>query len=588
MKWVKAIIKDTEVSIAFDENSIHIYNAYTIKDDLKLRGYRWEPADKSWHTSPGDVESEIDVLQNNLSRVDPAPMPRPAGGEAAKFPASCSVVELRSRIDRLIREGLRGQIWVRGVIASQVKNYQWFSYFDLKDEDEQQDIYFNVEVKKNDLERVTGKLRDLGAADALEKDLPVFSLVEVHLSFRNAVDIRLRLLDILPEYTQAKIRNRREITLDKLKEEGVLEKQKRLALPGLVSRVGLITSQQGTSVSDITAGLGAFAGKYSFYFVDTRMEGANAVDSLVRAIDYLEFSAGFPLDAVIIARGGGSEQSLAVFNDYRLCRRVCDCSIPMLTAIGHEKDLAAIEMCSFLTPTPATPSGIGKYLHDRFFDLQLSLSASVQRLIEYFSNIHNREIEKIRGYVKNIPNYAQSFLQLREDRFFALVRRLEQSVSFTVRDQERRIENLLMQALVKEKSYHEAGKKSLRQLVASILARAAAQRGREVKQIEKTILKIDFAKRVRVNREQVRDIRHIGRDILRRTGRTVLEKEKTLQSLADLIKASDPENILKKGFTLTLDGEDRVIKSLVEFGKTGAGRLRFHDGIVKIKKQEEA
>ena len=109
-----------------------------------------------------------------------------------------------------------------------------------------------------------------------------------------------------------------------------------------------------------------------------------------------------------------------------------------------------------------------------------------------------------------------------------------------------------------------------------------------MKQIEKTILKIDFAKRVRVNREQVRDIRHIGRDILRRTGRTVLEKEKTLQSLADLIKASDPENILKKGFTLTLDGEDRVIKSLVEFGKTGAGRLRFHDGIVKIKKQEEA
>lgn len=564
MKWVTAVIKGNEVSIAFDENSIHIYNAFPIKDDLKLRGYRWNPNDKSWHTTPGNVATEMEVLKNNLQQTSLVSKEN-RGAELAKFPTSCSVVELRNRIDRLIHEGLRGQIWVRGIIASQVKNYQWYSYFDLKDEDENQDIYFNVEVKKSDLDQVTGKLRDAGIADFLDKDLPVFCLVEVHLSFRNAVDVRLRIIDILPEYTQAKIRNQREITLDKLQEEGILEKQKRLRLPVLISRVGLITSQQGTSIRDITAGLNILKNKYDFYFVDTRMEGVNALESIIRAVDFLENHPGPGLDAIIIARGGGSEQSLAVFNDYRLCSRICNCNIPILTAIGHEKDISAAEICSFLTPTPATPSGLGKYLHDRFVDLQLQLSDSMQRLIHHFSNLHNREMEKIKAFIKNIPIYGQNLLQLKEDRFFALIRSFEQSASFTVRDQERRIEKLAIQ----------------------VLTLAAACQKREKKQVKKTILKIDFQKRKKTHDMLVKEIRHSAQNIIRQSKKVILDKERNLQSLFELVKASDPENILKKGFTLTLDNEDRVIKNLQQFNQVFDARLRFHDGIVKIKKKEE-
>jgi hypothetical protein len=234
MKWVTLTINGTDVSVAFDENSIHIYNAYPIKDDLKLRGYRWNPTDKSWLIRPGtesEVSSEIEKLKNNLRASTPVaqstfvqPVERP---ELAKFPDSYSVADLRNRIDRLIREGIRGNTWVRGVIASDVKNYQWASYLDLKDEDEKLDIFFRVEIKKANLEKINRKLNDSGVAQSLEKDLPIFCNVEVYLPLRNVVDVRLSLLDILPEYTQAKIRNQREITLDKLKEEGILENQKK-------------------------------------------------------------------------------------------------------------------------------------------------------------------------------------------------------------------------------------------------------------------------------------------------------------------------------------------------------------------------
>ncbi len=586
MKWVSFVIKGTEVNVAFDENSIHIYNAFPIKDDLKMRGYRWDAGDKSWHTNPTDVETELEVLKNDLQQVSPVSISS-RGGELAKFPGSCSVAELRNRIDYLIQAGLKGKIWVRGLVASQVNKYTWLSYFDLKDEDEALDIYFKMEVKTADLERINEKLRESGVAEFLDKDLPIFALVEVHLSLRNAVDIRLRLLDILPEYTQARIRNQREITLDRLKQEGVLENQKRLTLPRLIFNLGLVTSDQGTSIQDILAGLSPFEKKYQFYFIDTRMEGVNAVGSVIHAIDYLEHDPGLHLDAIIIARGGGSEQSLAVFNDYRLCRRVCDCGIPILTAIGHEKDLSAVEVCSHLTPTPATPSGLGKCLQDRFANLQQQLSETAQKLIAYFFSFHNQELEKIRSFIKNIPTQVRSFLKLKEDRYLALVRSLEQAVSFFVRDQQRRIENLLMQVLARDKSSYEVGRKSIQRMMASILSRTRVLHQRAQVQVEKTISRIDFQKRRKVNELLVREIHRLSLNLVQRSRKVILDKEKALQNLVDLVLASDPENILKKGFTLTLDMNDRVIKSLQEFNRAHHPRLRFHDGIVKIKKEEE-
>lgn len=587
MKWVSLIINGAEVSVAFDENSIHIYNAYPIKDDLKLRGYRWNPTDKSWlirHGTESEVTSEIEKLKTNLRASAPSapassassassaapatpampfkPVDRP---ELAKFPDSYSVADLRNRIDRLIRDGIRGNTWVRGVIASEVKNYQWASYLDLKDEDEKLDIFFRVEIKKANLEKINRKLKESGVAQALEKDLPVFCNVEVYLPLRNVIDVRLSLLDILPEYTQAKIRNQREITLDTLKAEGILENQKKLLAPVLISRIGLITSGQGTSIRDIDAGLHPYGNKYRFFFVDSRMEGANAVDMIIRALDFLENHSEIALDAVIIARGGGSEQSLAIFNDLRLCRRVCQAHIPILTAIGHEKDLSAIEQCSWLTPTPATPSGIGKYLQDRYVNLQEQLSITVTRLIHHFSNVQLREMEKINAYLRNIPARVSGYIRQREERFFSRLRGLEQSVSYTVRDQGRRITVLTRQ----------------------LLEKTAALRQRELKQVEKTILKLDFEKRRRDSRKQQEEIRHKARNLLAQALKNFNDAREDIEVRKQLVQANDPQNILEKGFTLTLDEADRVIKSLKEFVQKERAILKFHDGAARVKNESK-
>jgi len=566
MNWVTVEINGREISVAFDENSIHIYNAYTIKDDLKMRGYHWNPADKSWHITPGDVDAEMEVLKNDLhSTTAPVKSAVKSFAGPAKFPESYSVADLRNRVDRLIRDGIRGNIWVRGVIASDVKNYKWASYLDLKDEEKNRDIFFRVEVKKNHLEKINRKLEESGVAQSLEKDLPVFCNVEVYLPLRNVVDVRLSLLDILPEYTKSKIRNQREITLDKLKEEEILENQKRLILPAFISRIGLITSEQGTSIEDINAGLHPYGGKYQLFFVDSRMEGATAVDNIIQAITFLENNPEIRLDAIIIARGGGSEQSLAIFNDLRLCRKVCLTAIPILTAIGHEKDITAVELCSWLTPTPSTPSGVGKYLQNRFVALQEQLSSAVTRLIHHFTNVHGREMEKIKAFTRG----------------------LEQSVAFTVRDQERRITSLTGQLVNRYRDLHLKSEKHIGSITALILSRIHVLNQRELKQVEKTILKLDFEKRRRDNRKQQKEVRQKARFLFSQSVKKINDSQKDINARCQLVQASDPQQILKKGFTLTLDKDNQVITTLKEFKRKESAILKFHDGSAKIKKSKE-
>jgi len=565
MKWVKAIINGHEVSVGFDENSIHVYNAYFVKDDLKLRGYRWNAEDKSWTVSPRDVDEELAVLQNDLKPAAPEAAV-PVSGDTAldTFPPSHSVLELRHRIDRLIREGIRGSVWIRGVIASEVKTYAWASYFDLRDEDDQAGVFFRMEVRKDDLGRIAEKLRARGVADSLEKDLPVFLLVEVRLSLRHAVDVRLTVRDILPEFTQARIRNQRDVTLDTLRREGILDRQKHLALPTVLSRLGLITSELGTSIRDIRAGLGVCRDRYQVLVVDTRMEGSGAVASLLRALGRLERLSPAP-EAVIIARGGGSEQSLAVFNDLELCRRVCLFPLPVLTAIGHEKDLSAIEICSHLTPVPATPSGLGHHLQQRFLRLQSELFETVGDLVARVTALRRGGIERLAGILRYWPRQGVALIRRRREGLLERMHAIERSAVFMVRAQQRQVKGRGVDLFQRTRSLMVAGSQTV--------LRAAAR--------------LDFAKRGRENRRAAAQIgEHLER-IRDRVPRRFTAGEREVVSRGDLVRANDPALVLKRGFTLTLDPEDRVMTDAGRFRRLGRARLKFRDGIVPIRKEED-
>lgn len=591
MKIVDTVIMGHKVKIAFDDNSIHIFNAYQIKDDLKLRGYRFNPEDKSWFINPADINKELEVLNGGISEgstdigLSEKVVQEKAGG--IDLPESYSVVQLRNSIEKALNEAIPGKIWLRGVIASEVKNYKWFSYFDLKDEDENIEIYFNVESRRSNIEKITEKLKNSGVSDLLEKDLPVFIQANLKVSSKTQIDVRLELLDILPEYTRAKIKSKLDITIDKLKEEKIFDLQKTLSIPKVVRDIALITSEQGTSIRDIMAGLNPDQKRFNIYFADSRMEGSNAITSVIKALDLLEGHPSLKFDCIILARGGGSEQSLSVFNEYELCRRVCLTNIPVITAIGHEKDLSAVELCSHTTPSPSTPSGIGKFLSQRSKFLSEDLGDLIGKIMLSFSTIQKGETEKVNSFLSHIPAILKTIVKSFRERLSFKVGQIEDNIFFTLNQAGSALNHYTESVIDRGMNVMINENERIKSVNEDIISQIKKKGAFENTILKKSILRIDLSGRIRELGTLRKDLSGKFKQILNIGSRILRTEETKVNMYKEYSEAGDPQKILERGFTLTLDEKNNPITSLSVFRDSKKKKLRFFDGEIFVEEKEE-
>jgi exodeoxyribonuclease VII large subunit len=142
--------------------------------------------------------------------------------------------------------------------------------------------------------------------------------------------------------------------------EGLLELQKRLAMPLLPRTIGVITGEGGKARDDVLAALGrrGWAGRLVWAF--TPVQDRHAAPAIVRALG--DLAAVAEVDAVIVARGGGSLADLLCFCDETLCRTVALLGVPVIASVGHHTDrtlLDDVAAVSCSTPTHAAEAAVG-------------------------------------------------------------------------------------------------------------------------------------------------------------------------------------------------------------------------------------
>ncbi len=145
-----------------------------------------------------------------------------------------------------------------------------------------------------------------------------------------------------------------ENLLSRLRDEGLLDESHKRPMPAFPTTIGIITSREGAALQDIIRAFRrrGYGGRLVLYHAAVQGEGAPA--SLLRALDALE--AEGECQAVIIARGGGSQEDLAAFNDEALARAVYACPVPVVSAVGHEVDYSVLDLVAdarAATPTAA-------------------------------------------------------------------------------------------------------------------------------------------------------------------------------------------------------------------------------------------
>lgn len=209
-------------------------------------------------------------------------------------------------------------------------------------------------------------------------------LVEATVDFHAVYGLSLNITNIDPTYTIGDLAKQRQETIAKLLAEGVMDMNKSLALPTIVRRIAVISSESAAGYGDFRHQLEDGGYRFETTLFPAIMQGEHAPKSIIAALDTIA-NQEEEWDAVVIIRGGGATTDLTCFDDYNLCNHCARFPLPIITGIGHTKDVSVLDMVSF-APLK-TPTAVAQYFVDGRLTQAQRLRDLEQRLRRIAENI---------------------------------------------------------------------------------------------------------------------------------------------------------------------------------------------------------
>jgi len=190
----------------------------------------------------------------------------------------------------------------------------------------------------------------------------------------------------------------------KLAGEGLFDNARKTRLPYLPRVIGVVTSPTGAVIRDILHRLEDRCPTHVVLW-PVKVQGEGAAQEVARAVRGFDTMApGGPIprpDLVIVARGGGSIEDLWCFNEEEVVRAVAGCSIPIISAVGHETDTT---LCDYAADLRApTPTAAAELAVPVLADLRLTLDTHAQRMERCARRYHERAGERLAGAVRALP-----------------------------------------------------------------------------------------------------------------------------------------------------------------------------------------
>lgn len=171
----------------------------------------------------------------------------------------------------------------------------------------------------------------------------------------------------------------------KLSQEGLFDEKYKKKIPRIPERIGIVTAPTGAAIKDIISTI-----KRRYPLVETILfpslvQGESAAPDIVKNIKKAE---SYNLDVLIVGRGGGSIEDLWPFNEEIVARAIFECSIPVISAVGHEIDFTIADFVSDMrapTPTGAAEMAVPNIsdLITHINNLKIRLNEAINKKINY-------------------------------------------------------------------------------------------------------------------------------------------------------------------------------------------------------------
>ncbi len=197
---------------------------------------------------------------------------------------------------------------------------------------------------------------------------------------------------------------------EQLEDEGLFAAEHKRPLPALPARLGVVTSAGAAALRDVLRTLAMRCPMVDVLFASTPVQGDEAPRGIVAALAALNCwsESQEPLDAIILARGGGSLEELKAFNDERVARAIAASAVPVISGVGHETDFTIADFVAdrrASTPTGAALAAVpdARDLAARVSDLRAHAEAEITRELDSART----DLEHLRGKLMRLTPSAR-------------------------------------------------------------------------------------------------------------------------------------------------------------------------------------
>ena len=428
-----------------------------------------------------------------------------------------------SDINRIIKftidnnESLRS-VYIKGEISNLKFHSRGHLYFSLKDESSKINAvmfnynrYLNFTPKDGDSVLVHGKV----------------SVYEATGSYQIYVD----------EMTQDGLGNLYQLFEElkkKLSSEGLFNSDHKKRINRLPRKIGVITAPTGAAIRDVISTINKRYPLVEIYVFPTLVQGDNASKNIVRMI---ELANTYPLDTIILGRGGGSIEDLWAFNEEIVARAIYKSNIPIISGVGHEIDFTISDFVADLRAP--TPTGAAILATSDKEDIIKYLKTTRERVNNAIMNRLYSYNELIKKYKSNyILNNPIRLYDIKEQKLDMLYDRLNTSIKIKLDNSFKLVDKYKSNYILNN---------------------------------PKVLYKTKEDK-----------LNNLSEDIYSSIKRVIDNNKKRLDTLNIKLELLNPKNVLDKGYSI-LYKDGKVVKSINDVRNNDELKVMVSDGNIDVK-----
>lgn len=405
--------------------------------------------------------------------------------------------KLNKSIDNLINS-INTSFWIKAEIA-QIQYNSGHAYLELIEKKEGIIVAKNrATIWSSELMIFKHRLKSI-FGDVLNQGSQV--LVEVSIKYHAIYGLSLQIEDLDESYSIGEFERLRKETIEKLTKLGVFQKQGLLPLAIVPQKIAVISSKEAAGFEDFVNQINHNSKDYKFFIhlFPTIVQGQTASENIIKALKKVNVN---DFDVIVIIRGGGSKTDLYAFDNFELALLIAEIKCPILTGIGHERDETISDMVAF--KKFKTPTAVANFLVSRVEHFEVGIDKQINAIKNEINFTVQYLKSELKVHISNtIPGFNKKIVQ----------EKYKIDKTFSV------IENKINQNVTFEKY-------------------KISQKENQVKRIS---LKSNFEK-----------LNYLWSTIEARINSIKKETQLKLSLIETNILSKDPEELLLKGFTMTL------------------------------------